>query len=451
MNTVHDLVHRRAARYIGWLKEACSIPSLAEQPDGLVRMAAWLEERFAELGATTERLVQEGAPDALLAKVGTGERTVLIYDHYDVQPVDPIELWDSKPFDPDERDGYIYARGVADNKGDLIARLAALEIYRDVHGDLPIQVKVLVEGEEESGSKSFETIVERYADRLAADGCIWEGHQIDYAGRPDLVFGAKGLAYVELNIRGLNDDQHSSRAVVTPSPVWRLIEALATLRDPSGQVLIDGFHDDVVAPTEDDIAELEALPFDEAAERERLGVDGFVGGVTGIEFKKRYYYEPTCNIAGLVSGFIVPGLSKTVLPKQAMAKLDMRLVPNQDPHDIVAKLRTHLDKRGFTDIEMTTFSMEHPVRSPSDSLIGRAAVEGARQVFEDDVVVAPMMIGTGPMYPIAHTLGIPTVSPAGIHRPDSNIHAPNEKARVDDFLKIIEYTVAYLKRFSELH
>ncbi|HEV3472153.1 MAG TPA: M20/M25/M40 family metallo-hydrolase [Actinomycetota bacterium] len=450
MSEVRHTIEERAEKYVGWLKEACSIPSLAEQPDGLVRMAAWLEERFDELGATTERLIHEGAPDALLAKIGTGERTVLIYDHYDVQPVDPIELWDSKPFDPDERDGYIYARGVADNKGDLIARLAALEVYKDVYGDLPIQVKVLVEGEEEAGSKSFETIVERHADRLAAEGCIWEGHQIDHAGRPDLVFGAKGLAYVELNVRGLNEDQHSSRAVVAPSPVWRLVEALATLSDPSGRVLIDGFYDDVVAPTERDIAELEALPFDEAAERERLGTDHFVGDVTGLEFKKRYFYEPTCNIAGLVAGFIIPGLSKTVLPKQAMAKVDMRLVPDQDPHDIVDKLRAHLDGRGFTDIEMTTFSMEHPVRSPSDSLIGRAAVDAAREIFGDDVVVAPMMIGTGPMYPIAHTLGIPTVSPAGIHRPDSNIHAPNEKARVDDFFKIIEYTVAYLKRFSEL-
>lgn len=450
MASASDLIQERAGKYVGWLKEACSIPSLAEQPDGLVRMATWLEQRFAELGATTERLVHEGAPDALLAKIGTGERTLLIYDHYDVQPVDPIELWDSKPFDPDEREGYIYARGVADNKGDLVARLAALEVYKDTYGDLPIQVKVLVEGEEESGSKSFEAIIERYSDRLGADGCIWEGHQIDHAGRPDLVFGAKGMAYVELIVRGLNDDQHSSRAVVAPSPVWRLVEALSTLRDPSGRVLIDGFYDDVVAPTESDIAELEAIPFDEDAEKQRLGVDNFVGDATGLEFRKRYYYEPTCNIAGLLAGFIVPGLSKTVLPKQAMAKLDMRLVPDQDPHDIVEKLRAHLDKRGFTDIEITTFSMEHPVRSPSNSLVGRAAVDAAREVFGNDLVVAPMMIGTGPMYPVAHTLGIPTVSPAGIHRPDSNIHAPNEKARVGDFLKIIEYTVAYLKRFSEV-
>ena len=444
------LIRERADRYVGWLVEACSIPSLAEQPDGLVEMAGWVETKLRGLGATIERLTYEGAPDAILGKLGSGERSLLIYDHYDVQPVDPIELWNTKPFDPEITDGYIYARGVADNKGDLIARLAALEAYRDLHGELPITLKFLVEGEEETGSRSFEGIVERYGDRLAADGCIWEGNAIDHTGRPDIVFGAKGLAYVELNCKLLNEDQHSARAVVVPSAAWRLVEALATLRDPTGHVSIDGFYDDVVEPTDEDLAALEALPMDEESELVRLGTDRFIEGATGVELKRRYFYEPTCNIAGFVTGFTVPAASKTVLPKEAMAKLDMRLVPDQDPHDIVDKLRSHLDKRGFTDITIDKFSMEHPVRSPSESLIGRAAVDAARETFQVEPVVAPMMIGTGPMYPIAHILGIPTVSPAGIHRPSSNIHAPNENAQVDDFLKIIEYTVAYLRHFSQL-
>lgn len=444
-----DYVRDNADKYVGWLEQACSIPSLAEQPDELARMSAWLEERFAELGGDTERLTYQGAPDALLSNLGGGPRSVLIYDHYDVQPVDPIELWDSKPFAPEIRDGVFYARGAADNKGDLVARLAGLEVYRAVHGDLPVHVKFLVEGEEETGSKSFQSIVTRYGDKLRADGCIWEGMGIDHVGRPEFVFGAKGLAYVELVYRGLAEDQHSSLAVVAPSPVWHLVEALATLRSPDGKVLIDGFYDDVVAPNEDDEAILRALPFEEEAERERLGVDSFVGGDTGVDLLRRYYFEPTCNIAGIVAGFTVPGASKTVLPKEAMAKLDMRLVPDQDPDDVVAKLRRHLDERGFGDIEINRFSNEHPVRSPSDSLIGRAALAGAREVYEHDPAVSPMMIGTGPMYPIAGVLGIPTVSPAGVCRPESNIHAPNENVRVDDFLRTIEYTVAWLKALGE--
>jgi acetylornithine deacetylase/succinyl-diaminopimelate desuccinylase-like protein len=444
-----DYVRDHSARYVGWLEQACSIPSLAEQPEGLAGMAEWLEERFAGLGGTTEKLTFEGAPDALLCNLGGGTKTVLVYDHYDVQPVDPIELWDSKPFSPEVRDGIFYARGAADNKGDLVARLAGLEVYRAVHGDLPVAVKFLVEGEEETGSKSFQSIVSRYGGKLRADGCIWEGMGIDHVGRPEFVFGAKGLAYVELVHRGLAEDQHSSLAVVAPSPVWHLVEALATLRSPDGKVLIDGFYDDVVPPTEADLDILHNLPFEEDAERERLGVDSFVGDDTGLDLLRRYYFEPTCNIAGIVAGFTVPGASKTVLPKEAMAKVDMRLVPDQDPDDVVAKLRRHLDARGFDDIGINRFSNEHPVRSPSDSWVGRGALAAARDVYEEAPAVSPMMIGTGPMYPVASELGIPTVSPAGVCRPESNIHAPNENVRVDDFLRTVEYTVAWLKALGE--
>ncbi len=446
--SVRDVVRSNADRYLGWLREACSIPSLADRPDDLAATAAWVEDKLGSLGAETRRLTYEGAPDALLCEIGEGERRILVYDHYDVQPVDPVELWTSDPFSPEIRDGAIYARGVADNKGDLVARIAALEVYQEVRGALPVRLKFLVEGEEETGSGSFEQIVTRYADDLHAEGCIWEGAGVDHAGRPEVVFGAKGLAYVELVHRGLKDDQHSSRAVIAPSPVWHMIEALATLRAPDGKVLIDGFYDDVRAPGEREMALLEALPFDERAELERLGVDSFVGGDTGLELKRRYYFEPTCNIAGIVAGYTVPGASKTVLPKEALAKIDMRLVPDQDPHDVVAKLRTHLQARGYGDIAVNLLGAEHPVMSSPDSAIGRAALAACDGVFEQAPAVAPMMIGTGPMYPIAHTVGMPVVSPAGVTHPASNIHAPNENCRVEDYLRVIEYTVGWIDAFA---
>ena len=448
MTDVAELVRERADKYVGWLTEACSIPSMATEPDGLVEMATWVEQKLSGLGATVERLTHEEAPDALLGNLGTGTKSLLFYDHYDVQPVDPLNEWKSQPFEPEIRDGYFFARGAADNKGDLVARLAALEVYQEVHGDIPFTIKFLVEGEEETGSKSFHEIVERNADKLKADGCIWEGQGIDHSGRPALVFGAKGLAYVELNYKGLNEDQHSSFAVYAPSPAWHMVEALATLRAPDGRVLIDGFYDDVIAPTDEDLATLEDFPFDEETERQRLGTDHFVGNVTGLEFLKRYFFEPTCNIAGIITGYTVPGASKTVLPKQAMAKLDMRLVPNQDPDDIVDKLRKHLDKRGYSDITIDGFSMEHPVRSEPGFALGRAAIEAARSTFDKPPAVAPMMIATGPMNVIAKQLGVPTVSPAGVYTPTSDIHAPNENCRVEDYLKIIEYTVAYLDTYA---
>jgi acetylornithine deacetylase/succinyl-diaminopimelate desuccinylase-like protein len=268
-------------------------------------------------------------------------------------------------------------------------------------------------------------------------------------GRAEIVFGAKGLAYAELTFRGLTQDQHSSMAVVAPSPVWHLVEALSSLRDPDGRVLIDGFYDDVRPPSAEDEKQLEALSFEEGMEKERLGISNFVGGDTSVDFRRRFFFEPTCNIAGIVAGFTVPGASKTVLPKEAMAKVDMRLVPDQDPDDIIAKLKRHLAKRGFGDIEVGTHSMEHPVRSPEDSLIGQAAIAAAEGVFAG-LAIAPMMIGTGPMYPVASTLGIPTVSPGGVSRPDSDIHAPNENCRIEDFLNVIEYTVGWLKTYAEL-
>lgn len=423
---------------------------MAIQPEGLTDMAKWLEGRFAELDAPTERLSYGDAPDALLAQLGSGERTVLIYDHYDVQPVDPLDLWESQPFSPEIRDGVFYARGAADNKGDLVARLAGLDAYKRLHGEPRVKVKFLVEGEEEVGSKNFTALIDKHGDRFSADGCIWEGQGIDHYGRPSFVFGAKGLCYVELTLELLRDDQHSSIAVIAPNAGWRLMDALATLRGRDGRVTIDGFYDDVVEPGPRDLEVLKRLPFDEEGEKKRLGIKSFVGNDTGIGLLRRYYFEPTCNLAGFATGFTVPNTSKTVLPREAMAKLDMRLVPKQDPDDIAAKLRRHLDERGFDDIQMKTFSMQHPVQSPTDSLIGRAAIDASKLVFEQPPTVAPMMIGTGPMHPVAATLGLPTVSPAGVCRPDSNIHAPNENCRVEDFLKVVEYTVAWLEQLESI-
>lgn len=445
--TVADVVRANTDLYVGWLQDACAIPSLPDDPDGLKQMASWLEARFVDLGAEVERLIFAGAPDALLATLGAGDRTVLVYDHYDVQPVDPIELWVSDPFGPQVRDGMLYARGVADNKGDLVARLAGIHAFQEAHGELPCRIKFLVEGEEETGSCSFESMVEHHRNRLSADGCIWEGAGVDPAGRGELWMGAKGMAYVELTHRGLADDQHSAYAVIAPSPVWHLVEALATLRAPDGRVLIDGFYDDVDPPNDSDLALLRDFPFDEKAELARLGAEEFVGGVAGEQLLRRYFFEPTCNIAGIVAGFTEIGGAKTVLPREARCKIDMRLVPRQVPDDVVAKLRKHLDARGFSDIEITFHGGERPVRSPMDSAIARAALEAAKGLYPG-VVAGPLMIGTGPMYAIAGSLGIPTCSPAGVCRHDSNIHAPNENIAVEDFVKVAVYTGAWIDAFA---
>ncbi len=469
---IRQFVDTNGRRFVDTLKEACSFPSISAEGLGLEQMSGWLEDRLKGMGATVTRLEVAGAPPALLGEfaeaggapggtagggsggsggggAGAG-RTLMIYDHYDVQPVDPIDLWHSPPFEPAERDGRIFARGVSDNKGDLVARLCALETYREVVGELPFNVKFFVEGEEETGSLHFEQICRAHAERLQADHCVWEGWRIDHEGRPELVYGCKGLLYVELRCRMLTYDQHSSNACYIPSAAWHLLRAVASIKGADGRVAIAGFYDDALGPDPSDTPLLERLPFDEASELQRLGIMEFADGLTGMELRKALIYNPTANIAGFVTGYTVPGAAKTVLPAEALAKLDFRLVPNQDAADIARKIRRHLDDHGFRDVEMETIGEENPSRSPTDSVLGKAIESQAAAWWPLEPAVWPLMPATGPMYPVAHLLGIPICSPPGVTRPDSAIHAPNEQIRVDDFYDVIGYTTAYLSAYGEL-
>ncbi len=448
-----EFVDAESKRFLDLLKEACSFPSVSAEGMGLAEMAVWLQDRLEAIGARVSRLQVPDAPPALLGEIpgpeGPGERTLMIYDHYDVQPVDPIDLWDSPPFEPAERGGCLYARGVADNKGDLVARLCAIEAYRELVGELPFTVKFFVEGEEEVGSPHFRQICRTHEDLLGADHCVWEGWQLTLAGRPEVVYGCKGLLYLELACRMLSGDQHSSRAVYVPSAAWQLLAALASMRDAKGAIAIEGFHDHIVEPGPREAELLELLPFDEYAERERLGIERFVGDLSGRDLKHALLYAPTANVAGFLTGYTVPGGAKTVLPAEATAKMDLRLVPDQDAADIAEKLRRHLVKHGFSDVEVEVISGENPSRSPTDSLLGLAIEAQAAHWFQEAPTVWPLMPATGPMYPIAQGLGIPICSPPGVTRPDSRIHAPNENVRIQDFLDIVGYTVSYLEAYGQ--
>src|SRR5207237_8594494 len=199
----------------------------------------------------------------IVGETGRGERTLLVYNHYDVQPPDPLDEWETPPFEPTERDGHLFGRGVSDNKGNLMARLQAIEAYRATIGELRLRVRVLYGGEEESGSPHLAAFVDANADRLRADGCIWEAGYKDAAGRPTISLGIKGIAYFELRVRGPKQDVHSSQATIIPNPAWRLVWALATLKDANDRITIDGLWDHVRPATEGDVALLERLPFDE--------------------------------------------------------------------------------------------------------------------------------------------------------------------------------------------
>jgi acetylornithine deacetylase/succinyl-diaminopimelate desuccinylase-like protein len=449
---IRAAVAERSRRFVDELKDACSIPSISTEPKGLEDMATWLSGRLKGLGANVSILEAPEAPSApptVLGEVpGTGARTLMVYDHYDVQPVDPLYLWETPPFASDERDGRVFARGAADNKGDLVARLSALEIYRSLFGEFPYSIKFVVEGEEESGSPHFEEICRAHAPRLGADDCVWEGGWFDHGGRPTMYYGCKGLLYVELHCRLLSGDQHSSQAVYAPSAAWELVRALGSFKDAEGGIVIEGFYDDVVEPSDHERTVAQSVPFAEDAERSRLGITEFLRGMRGTALLDDLHYAPTANIAGISTGFQVPGATKTVLPAEAMAKLDFRLVPDQDAGDILKKLRRHLDRHGFHSVTIQVLSAQNPSRSPLDSRLGRAVEGAAAAWFIEPATVHPLMWATGPMSPIAQELGIPVCSPPGVGRPDSRVHAPNENARIEDYLEIVGFTTNYLLEYG---
>jgi len=440
-------VRAREREYIDELKVLIRQPTVSAQGIGIPETARIVLDRTKKRGGiAAEALTVDGGPPTIVGETGAGERTLLIYNHYDVQPPDPLDEWSTPPFEPTERDGFLFGRGVSDNKGNLLARLQAIEAYRATLGELPLRIRVLYEGEEESGSAHLAAFVARYGDRLRADGCIWEAGYKDAAGRPTISCGLKGIAYVELRVRAANKDAHSSLATIVPNAAWRLVWALATLKNPSDEITIDGFMDLVRAPTAADRALLERLPFDEQGMLRIHGIKRFVRGLEGVELRKKHFFEPTCTICGIVSGYTGAG-SKTVLPAVASAKIDFRLVPDLTPEKVTTLLRAHLDRRGFEDVEIVPGHGEPPSRWPTDSLTAKAAVDACRGAYGTEPVVYPLLAGSGPMAQVCDALGIP-VAGFGSGNAASANHAPNENIAIVDYLDHIRAFGRFLHTFA---
>jgi acetylornithine deacetylase/succinyl-diaminopimelate desuccinylase-like protein len=446
-SAVDAYIEKNSQRFIDELKELCSFPSISNHGRDAIQPARdWLASRLAKFTDRVETLEAGGMP-ALYAEVpGAGRRKLLLYQHYDVQPVDPIDLWQSPPFEPAERDGRIVARGVADDKADVMARIHAVETLKQL-GDLPVTLRFLVEGEEEIGSKSFEKIAHDHADKLRADGCLWEsGSSFDDAGRPTIQFGCRGLLYVTLRVKLLDFDQHSGFASIYPSAAMYLVGALASLRDLDMNIKIDGFYDQVVKPTEADRRMMATIDAEVEKRRKLVGFDKLVRDPKPDQVIEQMLFLPTCNIAGITTGYQGPG-SKTVLPAEATAKLDFRLIPDQDPDDILQKVRKHLDRHGFERIELVEGEGEKPARSDPGSAVARAVIETVREMHGEPVLW-PFMPATGPMHPVVTDLGIPTVLPVGVGRPDNRIHAPNENIRAADSINTIRLMCRVWERFG---
>jgi acetylornithine deacetylase/succinyl-diaminopimelate desuccinylase-like protein len=448
MQDIFDYIDHHADTYVEKLRTLCRQPSIAAQNKGMAETADMVLALLRQTGAEAQLLSTRGFPVVFGTITGWTPKTLSFYNHYDVQPPEPLELWDSDPFAVEVRDGRIWARGVADNKGNLVARLCAVEAFQKVRGELPLNVKFIVEGEEEIGSPHLPGFAETHADLLAADGCIWEAGYRDTQGRPEIYLGLKGICYVELSASGAKADMHSRWATVVPNPAWRLAWALNSLKDQDERILIPGFYDPVHAPTPEEISALEGMNFDEEAQRRRMGLTRFLGDLTGLPLLVKHVLQPTCNVCGISGGYGGPGI-KTVLPNHARLKLDFRLVPDQDPRQVYEQLRRHLDAQGFQDVEVTLLGAEHPARTPMDDPLVGAVVKTARQVYGVEPVVYPIMPGSGPMYDLCQKLGIPAVS-TGVGNAESNHHAPNENIVIEDYIQGIKHIALIMEAFATL-
>ena len=434
---------------IAELSSLVAQPSVSAQKTGILECANMVADMLRQRGFAVEMIPTEGAPVVYGERKGLSDKTLLFYNHYDVQPAEPLELWETPPFEPSLRDGFLYGRGVSDDKGHLVSRLFAIDALLAIDGELPCNVKFAVEGEEETGSVSLEPFVREYREKLAADACVWEFGGVDHRDIPIQYLGLRGICYVELSVETAKIDVHSGLGgSIFPNPAWRLVWALNSLKGPDEQIKIPGHYDKVKPPSPRDRQLMEALP--EVAEEyiHRYGIDHFLKGLTGgVELRLAEVFEPTCTICGLDSGYQGPG-SKTVLPARASAKVDFRLVPDQHPDEVLAALRQHLDTQGFSDVEITYLGGVPPARTDPEDPFVSLVVEAARDVYGVPMTVVPMTGGSGPNHAFQHYLRLPIVT-AGIGHPGSRAHAPNENVRVDLYLKGAKHILRILNDFGE--
>lgn len=448
MEDIVRVIEERKQIYLDWLVQLCQQPSVAAQNLGMEETAQLVEKMLTGIGAKVQRVPTKGYPVIYGEIGGESSKTLSFYDHYDVQPPDPLDLWESEPFKPDIRNGTFYARGVADNKGNLVARLAAVDAYLRARGKLPVNVKFIFEGEEEIGSPNVGEFAEQHQDLIKADGCIWEAGYCDPKGRREAYLGLKGILYVELSATRANTDLHSMWAAIVPSAPWHLLRALQTLKDDQDHICIPGFYDRVLAPTQADLAALERMPFDEDGRRNQLGLDAFINELTGLPLREKFVFQPTCNICGIWSGYTGEGL-KTVLPHEAKVKIDFRLVPDQDPRELFDLLVKHLHDSGFGNVEAKWLAGEHPARTPSEHPFAKLVIDSMRDTYGHDPVVYPITPGSGPMYALCQKFGIPAVS-IGVGNENSRNHAPNENIHVRDYYQGIEHIAVIIDRFASM-
>lgn len=452
---VFDRIERDSARYLEELKEYLRIPSISTDPayrDDVLRCAEFIAGKMRAAGLETELIETDGYPLVFAEWSGAeGKPTVLFYGHYDVQPVDPVDLWRNPPFEPTEEGDDLVARGATDDKGQSFTHLKAMEAMLAERGSLPINVKIILEGEEESGGEAIEKFVaEDAGERLGCDAVVISDSAMFAPGQPSLLYGLKGLAYMEVKVEGPNRDLHSgSFGGGVQNPANALGRILSQLHDAeTGRILIPGFYDDVRPLEEWERREFAALPFDEKAYCEELGIDE-VFGEEGYTTLERVWARPTLDVNGIFGGYQGEG-AKTVLPGWAGAKVSMRLVPDQDPERIAELFKAHAEAVAPAGVKVTVTSLHgaEPVLIDCSGALADAAM-GA---LEDVWGARPVRVREGGSIPIVASFANVLKAPVlliGFGLSDDRLHSPNEKFNLNNFYNGVRTIVRFLDRAGD--
>jgi len=446
---IDTYLESRIDESIAELSRLVAQPSVGAQNLGMKECAVLVAAMLARRGFTAEIMPTEGAPVVFGERRGKSSKTLLFYCHYDVQPPEPLELWETPPFEPSLRGGKLYGRGVSDDKSHITSRLFAIDALLAQYNHLPCNVKFVIEGEEETSSIHLHEFVLANKEQLKADGCIWEFGGVDHEETPMQYLGLRGICYVELSVETAATDVHSGTGgSIFPNAAWRLVWALATLKGPDECIRLPGFYDKVRKPSARDVELMSALPEVAETYKKQYGVKTFIKGLTGgVDLRVEEVFTPTCTICGLTSGYQGAG-SKTVQPAKASAKVDFRLVADQEPGDVLEQLRYHLDQEGFSDVQITLLGGEPPARTDPDDPFVKLVCDTALDVFGKPMQLVPQVGGSGPNYPFIHDLGLP-VATAGLGYPDSRAHAPNENIRLDLYLKHAKHMARFMVEFGK--
>jgi acetylornithine deacetylase/succinyl-diaminopimelate desuccinylase-like protein len=447
LNDLFDHVEQNRQTYLDTLFALLRQPSISAQNVGIRECACLLADTLKQAGMDVKVMETKGQPLVFAERIVSPKAfTILFYGHYDVQPPEPIEAWHSSPFSPQVRNGKIYARGVADNKGQLLAHILAVKAWLQTRGELPLNVKMLFEGEEESSSPHLNSFVAQNKDLLEADLVYTSDGPLHETGAPMVLLGVRGILFIELTASGARWDNHSgNKGGIVPNPAWTLIDLLRTMRDPQGRVTVDGFYDGVTPPDAGTLELIRKLPFDKEKTRAAIGYDAFDMDVES--YGRKLMLEPTFNIAGFSSGYSGEG-SKTIIPAKAILKVDFRLVGDQDPDDIFRKVSCHV-KDHAPGVHVKFVGAMKPSRTRPDIPAVQRVIEAVGIGYGITPIVQPSLGGSLPDYVWTSTLGVPSVL-VPYANADENNHAPNENLDVEKFYAGIKCTVSVLEVLGKM-